>query len=100
MSGIKDKYSIDAKKLYPFLSKSSFRVYLLDIGVFFWGNTWIETFFIKFEVNIEYIRGEAENISILTENLMKKVEIQVFSQTETTKTRNEISKRRLWKIET
>ena len=61
---------------------------------------WIKTFFIKFEVNIEYIRGEAENISILTENLMKKVEIQVFSQTETTKTRNKISKRRLWKIET
>ena len=33
-------------------------------------------FFIKFEDNIEYIRGEAENISILSENLMKKVEIQ------------------------
>ena len=35
-------------------------------------NTWIKTFFIKFEDNIEYIRGEAENISILPENLMKK----------------------------
>ena len=57
-------------------SKVFLKSFLLDIGVFFWGNTWIETFFIKFEVNIEYIRGEAENISILTENLMKKVEIQ------------------------
>ena len=37
---------------------------------------WIKTFFIKFEDNIEILRGEAENISILFENLMKKVEIQ------------------------
>ena len=41
-------------------------------------NTWIKTFFIKFEDNIEYIRGEAENISILPENLVKKIEIQAF----------------------
>ena len=48
------------------------------MGVSIWENTWIKTFFIKFEINIEYIRGEAENISILPENLVKKIEIQAF----------------------
>ena len=70
------------------------------MGVSIWENTWIKTFFIKFEINIEYIRGEAENISIFIENLMKKIKIQVFSQMETPMTRNEIYKRRPWKIET
>ena len=39
---------------------------------------WIKIFFIKFEGNIENIRGEAENISILPKNLMKKIEIHIF----------------------
>ena len=59
-------------------------------------NTWIKTFFIKFEDNIEYIRGEAENISILSENLMKKVEIQVFSPDGNTNVKENL-KIRLWK---
>ena len=35
-------------------------------------NAWIKIFFTKFEGNIDNIRGEAENISILPKNLMKK----------------------------
>ena len=50
--------------------------FLHVIGVSIWEIPWIKTFFIKFEDNIEIFRGEAENISILSENLMKKVEIQ------------------------
>ena len=41
-------------------------------------NAWIKIFFTKFEGNIDNIRGEAENISILPENLVKKIEIQAF----------------------
>ena len=82
MSCMKDKYSIYAKKLSPLFPKSYFLDFSMTLVFPSGENTWIKTFFIKFEDNIEYIRGEAKNISILSKNLMKKIEIQVFSQTE------------------
>ena len=78
------------------MSQLVFSRFLHVVVVSVWENTWIETFFIKFEDNIEYIRGEAENISILSENLMKKVEIQVFSPDGNTNVKENL-KIRLWK---
>ena len=59
-------------------------------------NAWIKIFFTKFEGNIDNIRGEAENISILPENLVKKIEIQAFFLIGIKKNCRKIFEKTLW----
>ena len=82
MSCMKDKYSIYAKKLSPLFPKS----YFLDFP--WWccfpsGKTLGFRFFsLNSRVILKSSRPSASNFSILLSNLMKKISIQVFSQTE------------------
>ena len=69
---------------YFLMCKLVFYRFLHDDAVSIRENTWIEMFFIKFEDNIEKFEAGGRELFNIIQEFNEKIEIQVFSQMETT----------------